>query len=156
VTVTAPLSAPDGGRPPLAVTLTVNVALPDPEDGETTSHGCDGVAVHVTAPAPLWVTRTGCADVCDVNVDPLVSAPNVNVLLLSVIVGRPPWASPMAELAGDTSRQTTRTRPVIKERMRENLVVPPGQSRTGVDIGNRQDRSLASEKALPIRMSEQD
>ena len=129
--VTAPVTVPAAGRPPLGVTLTVNVALPDPDAGVTTSQGCDGVATQVTAPAPLWVTRTGCADVCFVNADPLVTAAKVRELLLSVIVGRPPCASPTTEVAGDTSRQARRTRPVMKERMRKNLVVPPGESRTG-------------------------
>src|SRR4051812_30870104 len=59
VMVTAPVNVPTAGRPPLGVTLTVSVALPDPDAGVTTSQGCEGVAVHVTAPAPLWVTRTG-------------------------------------------------------------------------------------------------
>src|SRR5262249_60211331 len=54
-TLTLPTTAPDDGTPADGCTEMVRVVLPEPEAGETVSHGALDVAVHVTLPEPAWV-----------------------------------------------------------------------------------------------------
>src|SRR5829696_6978367 len=49
-------------------------AEPLPDAGLTTSHGAEETAVHVGVPSPFCVSRTVCAEVCDVNVPPPTAA----------------------------------------------------------------------------------
>ena len=65
----------------------VSVAGPLPDVGDTTSHGAVDVAVHVTVPAPLCVSRTVCEGVCELNAVPVVTAPNRSDVLSSDIAG---------------------------------------------------------------------
>ena len=58
-----------------AATLTVRIALPVPEVGDTVSQGLFDVAVQVTVPDPFCVRCTICAGVCEANVVPAVVAP---------------------------------------------------------------------------------
>ena len=56
-------------------TFTVSSLEPVPLDGETMSHGELEVAVHVTVPDPICVSRSGCALVCQTNDAPVVTTP---------------------------------------------------------------------------------
>ena len=48
---------------PRRTTVIDSVADPIPDAGDTCSHGWFGVAVHVTVPLPLWISRITCAAV---------------------------------------------------------------------------------------------
>ena len=64
-----------------------SVADPEPDDGVTWSQGCEGVALHVTFPAPTWVSRTFWGDVCERKVVPFVTAPKRSNALSRFIMG---------------------------------------------------------------------
>ncbi len=85
VSVTLPLCV----DPTLSANCTeiVRVADPLPDVGDTTSHGTVEAAVQLTVPAPVCVSRTICADVRDVNDEPLLAAPKASDVLSSDMVG---------------------------------------------------------------------
>src|SRR5687767_9628777 len=73
--LTAPAIVPAPGRPAIEITLTLNVALPEPAAGDTVTHGTLGVAVQVTVPLPDCDSRTVCVPVTCVKATPLDDAP---------------------------------------------------------------------------------
>jgi hypothetical protein len=79
----------------------LRVADPLPEVGDTVSHGWSGVAVHVTAPAPLCNRMTNCKEVCDVNAPPVITAPKFRLVRFSDIVGGAVTVSIAALLVAD-------------------------------------------------------
>src|SRR5260221_12546803 len=89
--VTTPFSAPAAGMPkPSLNTLTVSVAGPDPDAGDTDIHGGLAVAVHVTEPGPLCVRATAWDGVCTVQIrGPALTAPKFTVDSDRAIVGFP-------------------------------------------------------------------
>src|SRR3954467_2588397 len=74
-------------RPGTNVVEIVNVALPVPEVGDTTSHGWFEDAVHVTVPAPFCVMRTAWAGVAAMNRAPLLTPAKISELRSRCIVG---------------------------------------------------------------------